>query len=575
MSTKTISKRVALATVVALGAGVLSLVSVSSANAAVSLNVAANATDGLTASAAQNQEASAGLIAQGTGTNLAETATLSAAGTLAVQYVAGATFGGISVSGGTITAASTDGGAGTYVVTGGTLVTVKTTGTTLSALIKPNAGVTSMTVSMYKGLASAATTTSAGTLEKLLTVAVASTSVADVLSLTNTKTYYNPTTVNTVKTSGYTGADVASSNYATSAFFTVAPRDAYNTVLTSAHFVQVSATNGALVSISNTGTNSTTPIAPSAFAQTSGASGTDPVVQVKAAGTLLNGGSTSVTVSIDGVVVGVVPFTFTGKVAKVVLGAAGNGYSGAPTNAKPARMQISFYDGAGTQVYPDASAAYPQTIAKNANSWKGFGTSYVTMTSQHWPTSTTPGYVYFGCPSGSNVTDAAQMDYTNADGSVVTSNSMAFTCSGDADTYSAKLDKSTYKPGDIATLTVTFKDAKGSLANDNPIGIAVAAPVISLGGMAPVTAPAANDVTTNGVKTYTYTVGTSTGGYAGSVSFPTVNTNMDGVAQTLSYTIADGGTSLNDVLKGIVSLIASINKQIAALAKLVAPAKKK
>jgi len=42
------------------------------------------------------------------------------------------------------------------------------------------------------------------------------------------------------------------------------------------------------------------------------------------------------------------------------------------------------------------------------------------------------------------------------------------------------------------------------------------------------------------------------------------------VAQTLSYTIADGSTSLNDVLKGIVSLIASINKQIAALAKLVA-----
>ena len=47
---------------------------------------------------------------------------------------------------------------------------------------------------------------------------------------------------------------------------------------------------------------------------------------------------------------------------------------------------------------------------------------------------------------------------------------------------------------------------------------------------------------------------------------------MDGVsgsAQTVAYSIADGSTSLNDVLKGIVSLIASINKQIAALAKLV------
>ena len=563
MSTKTISKRVALATVVALGAGVLSLVSVSSANAAVSLNVASNAADGLTAVVTSGSEASVGLIAQGTGTNLAETATLSAAGTLAVQYVAGATYGGISVSGGTITAASAD--TGGYLATGGTLVTGKTGGTTLSALIKPNAGVTSMTVSMYKGLPTAATTTSAGTLEKLLTVAVASTSVADVLSLTNTKTYYNPTTVNTVQTSGYTGADVASSNYAKSAFFTVAPRDAYNTVLTSAHFVQVSATNGALVSIT-AGTNSTTPTASTGFIATSGNITTDPVVQVKAAGTVAAGGSTTVTVSIDGTVVGVVPFTFTGKVAKVVLGAAGNGYSGAPTNAKPARMQISFYDAAGTQVYPDGSAAYPQIIAKNANAWKGFGTS---LTANTWPLADgTAGYIYFGCPSGTNVTDAAQMDYTNADGTVVTSNSMGFTCSGDADTYTAKLDKSTYKPGDIATLTVTFKDLKGSLANDKATGIAAAAPVISLGGMTAVTAPAVNDYTTNGVKTYTYTVGTSTGGYAGSVSFPTVNAN-DGVAQTLSYTIADGGTSLNDVLKGIVSLIASINKQIAALAKLV------
>jgi len=564
MSTKTISKRVALATVVALGAGVLSLVSVSSANAAVTLNVASNAADGLTAVVTSGSEASVGLIAQGSGTNLAETATLSASGTLAVQYVAGTTLGGISVSGGTITAASAD--ANSYLATGGTLVTGITGGTTLSALIKPNAGVTSMTVSMYKGLASAATTTSGGTLEKLLTVAIASTSVADVLSLTETKTYYNPTTVNTVKSSAYTGADVATSNYATSAYFTVAPRDAYKTVLTNKHFVQVSATNGALVSIT-AGTNSTTPTASSAFVATSGSSTTDPVVQVKAAGAVLNGGSTSVTVSIDGTVVGVVPFTFTGKVAKVVLGAAGNGYSGAPTNAKPARMQLSFYDAAGTQVYPDATAAYPQNLANNANSWKGFGTS---KTATVWPVDGTAGYVYFGCPSGTNVTDAAQMDYTNADGSVVSSNSMAFTCSGDADTYSAKLDKSTYKPGDIATLTVTFKDAKGSLANDKATGIAVAAPVISLGGMTAVTAPAVSDVTTNGVKTYTYTVGTSTGGYAGSVSFPTVNTNMSGVAQTLSYTIADGATSLNDVLKGIVSLIASINKQIAALAKLVA-----
>ena len=564
MSTKTISKRVALATVVALGAGVLSLVSVSSANAAVTLNVASNAADGISAVATSASPASSGLIAQGTGTGLAETATLAASGKIAVQYVPTAGIGSILVTGGTISSATT--GAASYLVTNGTYVVGTSGNTTITALIAPNAGVTSMTVGMYQN-STASSTTQSGTLEKLLTVAVASSSVADVLSLTNTKIYYNPTTVATTQSSGYTGADVATSNYATSAFFTVAPRDAYNTVLTSAHFVQVSATNGALVSISNSGTNAITPTAPSAFVATSGSSATDPVVQVKAAGTVLAGGSTTVTVSIDGVVVGTAPFTFTGKVAKVVLGAAGNGYSGASTSAAPNRMSIAFYDAAGNTVYPASGTptTYPAGLAKNANAWKGFGTSYGTPV---YPTSSTTGYVYFGCPSGTNVTDAAVMDYTNTDGTVVSSNSSTFTCSGIADVYSAKLDKATYKPGDIATLTVTFKDSKGSLANDNPLGIAAAAPVISLGGMTPVTAPAINDVTINGVKTYIYTVGTSTGGYAGSASFPTVNA-LDGVAQTLSYTIADGGTSLNDVLKGIVSLIASINKQIAALAKLV------
>jgi len=452
MSTKTVTKRVALATVVALGAGVLSLVTVSSASAAETItnNVASNAADGITAAATSGSAASIGVIAIGSGTGLAETATLSASGKIAVVYLSGAGIPAIQVTGGTITAATQSGGS-SLLVTNGTFVSGSTSTTTVTALIAPNAGVSSFTVGMYKSVTSLATSTAtSGTLEKLLTVSVASASVADVLSLTNTKTYYHATTVATTQTSGYTGSDVASANFATSAFFTVAPRDAYNTVLSSSHFVQVSATNGALVSITNTGTNATTPTLPSAFVATSGSASTDPVVQVKAAGALLAGGTTSVTVTIDGVVVAVVPFTFTGKVAKVVLGSAGNGYSGASTSAAPARFSIAFYDAAGNTVYPvSASTAYPQNLAKNANAWKGFGTS---LAATSYPTSSTTGYLYFGCPSGTNVTDAAVMDYTNADGTVVSSNSTTFTCSGIADSYSAKLDKSTYKPGDIATL---------------------------------------------------------------------------------------------------------------------------
>jgi len=59
------------------------------------------------------------------------------------------------------------------------------------------------------------------------------------------------------------------------------------------------------------------------------------------------------------------------------------------------------------------------------------------------------------------------------------------------------------------------------------------------------------------------------GSYALNVDFPHVDALSGQAALQVPFTIADGSTSLNDVLKGIVSLIASINKQIAALAKLV------
>jgi hypothetical protein len=69
---------------------------------------------------------------------------------------------------------------------------------------------------------------------------------------------------------------------------------------------------------------------------------------------------------------------------------------------------------------------------------------------------------------------------------------------------------------------------------------------------------------------YTFTVGTASGAVPGKyqalVSFPTVST---GTTQTVGYEILGvaGAVSNADVLKAIVSLIASINKQIAALQK--------
>ena len=127
-------------------------------------------------------------------------------------------------------------------------------------------------------------------------------------------------------------------------------------------------------------------------------------------------------------------------------------------------------------------------------------------------------------------------------------------------------------------MKVTFKDSKGNLAADAAGNIAssTSKPSLSGGNLSLIGGTDAatglgTDTTTNGVATYKFVVGAPViDPYGGQlvVSFGVVNAGV-GVTQNVSYKIASGSTSLNDVLKGIVSLIASINKQIAALAKLV------
>jgi hypothetical protein len=93
-----------------------------------------------------------------------------------------------------------------------------------------------------------------------------------------------------------------------------------------------------------------------------------------------------------------------------------------------------------------------------------------------------------------------------------------------------------------------------------------------------VTAHAASaTLSAKGQLVYTFTVGTSTGivpgKYNAVVSFPTVNTAGAALGTSnisVPYEISGGTTVTNaDVLKSIVSLIASINKQIQALQKLI------
>jgi len=134
-------------------------------------------------------------------------------------------------------------------------------------------------------------------------------------------------------------------------------------------------------------------------------------------------------------------------------------------------------------------------------------------------------------------------------------------------TYEVSWDKASYNVGDIMTMSVTLKDSGGRLAPDNTqVGASVA---IVVNGATEATAEASTDKTTNGVKKYYFSAGTTAAAYGYSVLLP-ANGSGQGVV-TGTYTIKDpnSGTSNADVLKSIVALIASINKQIQALQKLI------
>ena len=619
MSTKTISKRVALATVVALGAGVLSLVSVSSANAADNaavgsanattaagtLNIAtlANTTGAAVVTGGNAAVKSNGLlsvsdIAGNRYAGTSQTATLLSTGAIVV-YTTGASNTGaaFTVSGGTISSTNGDGSTSATYGSGNTVVATSGTGF-IAFAISPNAGVSSMTINEYTLTGVGTTqagllaTPTSGTLVGSIAVSIATASTSGTISLTKSAIYYNSlsngvsqTTANT--TSQTTTIGVGTSDYATAQYATVLPKDAYGVLLGAGNLVQATATNGANVALSASGSSMAT--APTSagtmstsFTTTYGSTGVGMAVS---AGTLTTGGQTIVTVSVNGVAIGTVSFTFTGVVSKVTLSSAYNGAIGGSNLGNS--FTVAMYDASGHQIFWPAgasTAAYPQSLTKDANGFKGFGTGLGTIT---WPNrtvatgATTAGYALFTC--NQNATDAAQLDYTNANGTVVVSNSLPFSCSGSPATYTAALDASTYTPGSIATLTVTFKDSTGALAADVYAGTALSggtvtstgiangttAPSITSGDMTIVSATTATDGTTNGVVKYKFIVGsTGDGTYQLVASFPAVNAVL-GTAQTVSYKVSSGSTSLNDVLKGIVSLIASINKQIAALAKLV------
>jgi hypothetical protein len=156
---------------------------------------------------------------------------------------------------------------------------------------------------------------------------------------------------------------------------------------------------------------------------------------------------------------------------------------------------------------------------------------------------------------------------TNAVGTIIKSQVVnAILSNGSTNSFAVSWDKAVYNPGDIATMTVTLKDAYGNLMADGTFATGWAHAVGGDQLTAVGSACSATSYTLGGLFTCKYGVGNTAGSYAHSTDLTTVTTQSATVG---SVKIADATTGVSnaDVLKAIVSLIASINKQIAALQK--------
>ena len=166
-----------------------------------------------------------------------------------------------------------------------------------------------------------------------------------------------------------------------------------------------------------------------------------------------------------------------------------------------------------------------------------------------------------------------RLKVTNAAGDDIKSDVINATVSGGAATFTATWNKASYASGEIAELTITAKDSGGrGVAQGVAYGTG-AAITINTDGFGSLTTACdtlstATVVGADGSRVCKYAVKNTAGSYSYSVAVPT-STSQSAIACTLKIAADATAVSNADVLKSIVALIASINKQIRALQKLI------
>jgi len=557
MSTKTNFKRVALVAVAALGLGVLT--SVAPANAAVpaagQFDLSATASVNNYGVLAVDTAATTAEVLLNSKVTIADGASIDAGDNTDVIKLK-ITQGSASFSFAECTTACTaqaaataaDGQSVTWTASNNT----NETGGYAAAYLMPTA--TGKVVIQYQVIDTSAGTTTVWDTLTLYVVATAAASSSGVLSVGDSYFSRVASATGTVATN----VDAVTTNVANGscAYLAFDLMDAYGANLSAGAIVATSSSSDASVTFDAAAAAATS----TATAVMADAGSANYVAVCQA--TANKAVTTTVSVSYNGTVIGSRSVTIVGQLAKLTISdSAATGLAVAPRNSSSGtHFYVLGYDAAGNRVATSGTPAVDTA---------GLNTVVTNVTvSGALAIADSPGKSgYFTCSATTSGSADVRVKHVDSLGATVYSNTVKAQCGGTTP-YSVKasLDKASYVPGDVATLTVTATDSQGKAVADTTTtgaGYSVAG-----SNMTAVTAPSTADTFTWGTKTYKFIVGSSEGSYAMAVSAPAYAAY--GVTdQTVAYTIkASSATVSNaDVLKAIVSLIASINKQIAALQK--------
>jgi hypothetical protein len=608
MSKSTLRKRIALTATTALFAGMLSVASApvaSAHNPAGGTNIATttgvanaglyvatqNSTTGAGIVSSATDVASAhvtarslGLLSKDSSTGTAQSATVLTTGRLSF-YTGAATNVSFTATGGTFSGAVS----GTrvtpeYSQTVRTVFLAETSATPVAVLWAPPSTAGTFTISYYQASATSQNTAAVGvggTLIGNITVTTVAASAGGAysaaLSACNTRSNSQGHGIanNVDTTSAITNGQTA--------YIVFDLDDGYDAALDSGAIV-VSATGGALLSLAS---NGATAAAGTTSTVVSARIPSDQVVQVTQA--TANAPMTStVTITFNGTTVCTKTVTIRGEIASLVVANVGTGDISSANSITPGAttwmaatigavdraglFTVQGRDSAGNTVVTNSGGTYAANSASLTTTVQALSvTNPATTVSSSADTFAGLAFGTWTCGSAAGSSNVSLTWTNSGSGTVVTSPAFEARCADDAFTYTAGFDKASYVQGEIATLTVQFLDSKGNKANT--VGNHGALATGSFPMMTAVSSFAGVVANKNdGTRTYTFTVGGSSavtaGAYVAIVEYASL---LNGTKQTPAYKVSTGSSDVSnaEVLKSIVALIASINKQIAALQKLI------